>query len=100
MPKTRNGDLELKKLHFSNRPFYSCGLSTLAFETVKARLRMTLFWYKPDYTRKMLVSIYKNNMIYITNQERLNFAKKVNSILVSIYNCEVGYSASDDDEDA
>ena len=48
----------------------------------------------------MLVSINKNNMIYITNQERLNFAKKVNSILVSIYNCEVGYSASDDDEDA
>ena len=31
----------------------------------------------------------KNNMIYITNQERLNFAKNVNSILVSIYNCKI-----------
>ena len=82
MPKTRKGDFELKKLHFSNRPFYSCGLSTLAFENVNARLRLTLFWYKPtlfsywDYTRKMLVSINKNNMILHNKSGKVEFCKE------------------------
>ena len=62
---------------------------------VEARLRVTLFWYKPSLhcygncSWKILVSIRKN-LIYIIKQEGL-YQNKVTLSLASIHNCKMVY---------
>ena len=62
---------------------------------MEARLRVTLFWYKPSLlcygnsSWKILVSI-KNNFIYIIKQKGL-YQNKVTLSLASIHSCKMDY---------
>ena len=77
-----------------NRPFYSCGFSTLASE-------WTWGWDCPCFDTnlfpfliKVMIKkgrLLKNNMIYLIKEEGLH-QNKVNCTLVSTCNCKMGYT--------
>ena len=64
-----------------NRPFYSCGLSTLAFEWMWG-------WRWPRKVTLKNTSYHRNKSIYITKQEGL-YQNKVIVSLASISNCKM-----------
>ena len=80
-------------LFYNNRPFYSCGLSILAFEQTSGWgwpcSDTNLFPFLMEIIFKNSWLAYKN-LIYIIKQEGL-FQNKVNSSLVFTWNCKMGY---------
>ena len=84
---------KISSFQVSARPFYSCGLSTLAFEWMWGSgwpcFDTNLFCFVMEIVLEN-TSKHKNNLIYIIKQKGL-YQNKVTSSLASIHNCKMTY---------